>query len=190
MTDVSRETFEPYVELLLKWNQKINLVSKKCTKEEIWDRHICDSAKLFYSIDRDDTLIDIGSGAGFPGIILSIMGINEVTLIESDERKAAFLLQASKISKNKVIILNKRVEELELKCDILTSRAFASVSKILEICKNISVRKKILLLKGEKATEEIDEALKIWSFKYRIYGNGVVEINYDNSDCKPKRRRG
>lgn len=187
MSCVSRGTFLPYIELLLKWNKIINLVSKSCNSDEIWERHICDSAKLFDFIDKDDIVVDIGSGGGFPSVVLSIMGIKEIIAVESDSRKAAFLLQASKISPNKISILNKRVEDIELKCDILTSRAFASVSGILEMCKGIYVRKKLLLLKGEKAQTEIDEALKKWDFEYHI-NNGVVEINYDNSNCKPKRR--
>lgn len=186
--DVSCGTF---LELLLKWNEKINLVSKSNTKEMMWDRHIEDSKSLIDFIDFEDVIVDVGSGAGFPGVVLSICGAKNVILVESDERKAAFLLQASKISGNKIEILNQRVENLELKCDILTSRAFASIDDILNLCHNIEVRKKVLLLKGNSVMMEIEDALKNWHFKYQMHkkNNGwIIELDYDNSDCKPKRR--
>ncbi len=189
--NVSRETFAGYVELLEKWNSKINLVSKD---EDIWHRHILDSAQLFKFIHPDDKILDVGSGAGFPGIILSMIGIKDVTLVESDVRKAAFLLQAAKLSPNKITVLNERIEKLDLTCDILTSRAFASVSDILNFCQNIKIRKNLLLLKGQKLMIEIEEAKNIWNFEYKIHQSAtnnsgwVVEIKYDNSDCKSERR--
>lgn len=189
--NVSRETFLGFLELLEKWNSKINLVSKD---EDIWNRHILDSAQLFKFIHPDDKILDVGSGAGFPGIVLSMMGIKDVTLVESDVRKAAFLLQAAKLSPNKITILNERIEKLDLTCDILTSRAFASVSDILNYCQNIKIRKNLLLLKGQKIMMEIEEAKNVWDFEYKIHqsvtdnSGWVVEIKYDNSDCKSERR--
>lgn len=185
---VSRETFLGYVELLEKWNKKINLVAKE---EDIWRRHILDSAQLFEFIDPKDKIIDVGSGAGFPGVILSLMGAKDVTLIESDVRKSAFLLQAAKLSPNKITVVNERIEKLELECDILTCRAFASIDNILNLCQTIKVGKKLLLLKGQKAMIEIEEAKANWQFESQMQQNDngwVVEIKYDNSDCKPKRR--
>lgn len=189
--DVSRELFKNYIELLFKWNNNINLISKNITINDIWERHIYDCASLLEFIGPNDKVIDVGSGAGFPGIILSLLGIKDVTLIESDSRKAAFLLQASKFCSNKVTILNERVENLPLECDILTSRAFASITNILALCNNIKVKKKCLFLKGKKAIMEIEEAQKEWVFDYRIDKKNegwVVELDYDNIDCKPKRR--
>lgn len=156
--NISRETIElleQYQELVLKWNRTINLVSKESSKE-FWLRHIVDSLQLLkYIDDQDISLIDVGSGAGLPGIVLSIAGIRDVTLIESDERKCTFLLQASKISPNKVTILNKRVEDVYLECDILTCRAFASLEKIFIYTKNIKIKDKYLLLKGENYLQEL-----------------------------------
>lgn len=192
-SDVSREVFKEYIELLFKWNNSINLISKNITIDEIWERHVYDCASLLDFLGPDDKLIDVGSGAGLPGIILSLGGVRNVTLIESDSRKAAFLLQASKICGNKVTVLNERVENLTLECDILTSRAFAPITNILALCNNIKVKKKCLFLKGKKAMIEIEEALGKWDFNYGIYSKNegcVVELDYDNVDCKPKRRRG
>ncbi len=190
--NVSREIFEEYIQIVLKWNNKINLISKNISYDDIWDRHVYDSMSLINFIDSNDKVIDVGSGAGFPGIILSLMGVKDVILIESDSRKAAFLLQASKLSNNKITILNKRVENVEIECDVLTSRACASIDDLLNLCKGIKVQKKCLFLKGKKAIVEIDIASKKWDFEYQIHDKEegcIVELNYDNVDCKPKRRR-
>lgn len=189
--DVPREIFQGYIALLLKWNNSINLISKNITIEELWSRHIYDCLNLLEFIKTTDKIIDVGSGGGFPGIVLALCGVKDITLIESDIRKAAFLLQASNLCGNKVTILNDRVENLDLECDVLTSRAFAPLSNILDLCSNIKVRKKCLFLKGKKAMLEIDKASELWSFNYKMHEQkegSIVELEYDNIDCKPKRR--
>lgn len=178
---VSHETLsalKEYVSILIKWNKKISLISNK-DLENIWERHILDSAQLLKFIESDDHVVDVGSGAGLPGIILSLIGIKHVTLIEADARKAAFLLQASTLSKNRIEILNERVESLSLECDVLTSRGFASVKNTLDLCKHIAIKRKILLLKGAQVTKEIDEAKRFWNFRYDIkpsitHNNGCI----------------
>src|SRR5258706_10017837 len=95
LKNVSRETIgrlEAYHQLLLKWQPKINLVGDP---ENAWERHFLDSAQLIEFLpDRTVKLLDIGSGAGFPGLVLAIMGMQNVHLVESDQRKAAFLKEA------------------------------------------------------------------------------------------------
>jgi 16S rRNA (guanine527-N7)-methyltransferase len=181
---VSHETLlalKEYASILIKWNKKISLISNN-DLDNIWERHILDSLQLLKFIESDDHVVDVGSGAGLPGIILSLIGIKHVTLIESDARKAAFLLQVSTLSKNRIEILNARVENLSLECDILTSRGFASIKNTLDLCKCIGVKKKILLMKGEQAIEEINEAKKLWHFRHDIkpsitHHNGcIVEL--------------
>ena len=102
---VSREALKRIVEferLLLKWNKTINLVSKT-TEDKFWQRHILDSLQLLkYIKGKDIHVIDVGCGAGLPGIVLSIAGIKNVSLVETDSRKVAFLYQAAKISNNNV----------------------------------------------------------------------------------------
>ncbi|MES2214396.1 MAG: 16S rRNA (guanine(527)-N(7))-methyltransferase RsmG [Pseudomonadota bacterium] len=173
--NVPHETFSGYIDLLKKWSQKINLVSAK-DLDNIWERHIIDSAQLMNYLSPKDHIIDVGSGAGLPGIILSILGIERVTLIESDQRKAAFLLQASKLSVNYIDILSVRVESLSLECDILTSRGFASIKNTLDLCKGLKVKKKFLFLKGEQVMKEIEEAQKFWNFEYSITPS-VTSVN-------------
>ncbi len=98
MQNVSRETFlklEQFINLLLKWNKAINLISKSHDMpEDIWNRHILDSAQLAQYIPQDaKTITDFGSGGGFPGLILAILADWQVHLIESDGRKCAFLAE-------------------------------------------------------------------------------------------------
>jgi len=167
---VSRDVFKRYHELLLKWNQTINLVSSNSLDEFI-ERHIIDSLQLLkYLPDKNIEIIDLGSGAGLPGIILSLAGIKKVTLIESDSRKAAFLLQASKLSSEKIEIINDRIENVnDLECDVLTSRALADLDSLLGYNQTILVRDKYLLHKGEFYQKEIDEAKKHWLFNVNVH---------------------
>ncbi|MCC8416830.1 MAG: 16S rRNA (guanine(527)-N(7))-methyltransferase RsmG [Rickettsia endosymbiont of Gnoriste bilineata] len=193
-SSVSREVLEAlekYQSLTLKWNKAINLVSCN-TKNDFWVRHILDSLQLMkYINDQNIHLIDVGSGGGFPGIVLSIAGIKNVTLVESDVRKSVFLLQASKISSNKINVVNQRIESVKLDCDILTSRACAQLDKILAYTKHINVRNKYLLFKGEKYQQEIEIAKKRWSFCHSIYdsetsnNSKILEISniYDKNSC-------
>lgn len=171
-SSISREMINEYKDLLLKWNKTINLISKNDI-DKIQERHFEDSMQLIGFIPNEYvSIIDVGSGAGFPGVILSMMGVNEMTLIESDSRKAAFLAQAIKLSSNSVQILNERVENInDLVCDIITSRAFAGLDTIFNHTKNITVKDKYLLHKGESYQKELDEAAKHWLFNVNIHDN-------------------
>lgn len=175
--NVPRETIEllnQYENLLIKWNKKINLIANS-TINEIWDRHIIDSAQLKTYLHDTDKIIDLGSGGGLPAIILSILGLKEVSLIESDSRKCAFLQQAKLLSPHNISIYNDRVENLELNCDVITARGFANIKKILDITKLIG-KNKLLLLKGEKFEDELKEALIFYDFDYKLY-NSITNSN-------------
>jgi 16S rRNA (guanine527-N7)-methyltransferase len=184
--DVSRETIEAlmrYQRLIIKWNKVINIISQSSV-EDLWERHIIDSLQLLSLINNKNIhLVDVGSGAGFPGLVLSIAGVKKVTLIESDIRKSVFLLQASKISNNIVEILPKRIEMIDYSCDILTSRAFASIDKTFQYTKNIKVKDRYLLLKGENYQEELKKARVNWLFDCIVHDSvtskwgKILEIN-------------
>lgn len=165
--DISYETIEKletFQKLVQKWNKAINLVSE-ADIQNLWKRHILDSLQLTQYIDNKKIhIVDIGSGAGFPGIVLSIAGIAKVTLIEADLRKCIFLEKAAKISDNNVQIINQRIEETEINCDILVCRAFSSLNTIFNCTKNIFIQDKLLLLKGKNYLSEIEEAEKNWLF--------------------------
>lgn len=173
--NVSRETLSQinnFSEMLLKWNAKINLVSKKISSDELWQRHILDSAQLIkYLPGESCRIIDFGSGAGFPPLILAMLGNYNVTAVESDQRKCAFMQEACVKFGLQVKIINSRIEELpELECDVITSRALASVEKLLDYSENILQSKAfMLLLKGQNVAEEINQASIGWKFHHEFF---------------------
>lgn len=170
---MTQKKLEDYIELLLKWNAKINLISKS-TENEIWDRHIEDSIQLNEYLEPNSTIIDFGSGGGLPAIPLAIFGHN-VTMVESDLRKATFLRETNRKLELGAKIENKRAEKLNLNLTngdselIITARAFADLEKILEIGHSFLANHQItnykfLLLKGENVSRETLQASKKWQF--------------------------
>lgn len=168
--NVPRGTIEKYIELLKLWNKKINLVSY-IDEEELINRHILDSLQLISFIRKEDVVFDLGSGAGFPGLMLSYAGVKEVHLVEKITKKASFLVSASSLSENKVIVHNNSIEDIRPEyCDIITSRALASLESIFDLSKNLAKKNtKYILLKGRNVEEELKKALEKWNFKYIIY---------------------
>jgi len=178
--DVSCETYdrlELYVELLKKWNKKINLISQT-TEADVWARHIIDSAQIISAANQRDLgakWLDIGSGAGLPGLVVTILRDSlkcsaEITLVESDTRKCAFLSDICRRLDLKVEVINQRIEALEpLGCDVLISRAFAPLNRLLTLAYPHLLPTSIaFLLKGERATQEIELARKHWLFNCRV----------------------
>jgi len=172
--DVSRETMERlelFASELAKWNQKINLVSP-ATIPELWTRHILDSAQLYPLIDQKTAEIcDIGTGGGFPGLILAILAKEtypdaKVAMMESDKRKCAFLQTISGRLGLKTEVLATRIEKADPQnADIMTSRALASLSQLLSFAhQHLSPDGRALFLKGAKVDAEIEEALASWQF--------------------------
>jgi 16S rRNA (guanine527-N7)-methyltransferase len=163
---VSCETIDKlriYVEVLLKWNKKINLISKN-TIPDVWMRHIVDSAQIIKFLEnRNQSIADIGSGAGLPGVILNILGIENITLVESDERKTSFLREVSRLLGLNLTIINERVENLLIESDIIISRGLSSLNNMLDKTSNIQYYR-ILLPKGKNVELEITNAKKYWEF--------------------------
>ena len=168
--DVSRETLarlKRYAEMLEKWNRRINLVGRG-TIEDLWRRHMLDSAQLLPLIPQDaGSLVDLGSGAGFPGLVLAICGVKNVHLIEADRKKCAFLREIARETDTPVTIHNKRIEEIEsFQADIVTSRALAPLPKLLDMAAPFTKKHSILLfLKGRSADGELTEAAKEWNMR-------------------------
>jgi 16S rRNA (guanine527-N7)-methyltransferase len=168
-TGVSAETLDrlqTYADLLVKWQKKINLVGGK-TLDELWLRHMLDSAQLFPLLPKpDSSIIDFGSGAGFPGLVLAILGSPKVTLVESDGRKCAFLAEAMRATKTgpSVRLENRRIEDIgPFQVDVVTSRALAPLDKLLTLAETFVDEKTVcLFLKGKKADEELTETEKNW----------------------------
>jgi 16S rRNA (guanine527-N7)-methyltransferase len=169
-TGVSRETLarlEAYVELLGAWNRRINLVGPR-TIGDVWRRHILDSAQLFPFVPpKTRMLLDIGSGAGLPGLILAILGVEEVHLIEADQRKCAFLREAARITETAIQIHPLRLEKCRhFSADVITARAFAPLGNLLDqVVGFIDTHSILLVLKGRTVGEELTEAAKAWNMR-------------------------
>jgi 16S rRNA (guanine527-N7)-methyltransferase len=171
--NVSRETLarlEAYVQLLTAWNRRINLVGPR-TLRDVWRRHILDSGQLLAQIPpKARILVDLGSGAGLPGLILAILGVPEVHLIESDGRKCAFLREAARITETPVTLHQKRIADVPgFAADVITARALAPLSDLLDHGARFCVPHSILLfLKGETLSEELTQAAKVWNMSHRL----------------------
>ena len=185
--DVSRETIEKlliYEKLILNAQEKHNLVGKS-TLSQVWLRHFADSAKIFqiiedrYNKSKKDPInfADIGSGAGFPGVVISLMleaknMIVRTVLIDSNKKKSTFLENVKKKMELSYIVLNKRSESVEEKFDIITARAVTSIKKFLDINYNLFKKDSIIiLLKGKTWREEIKESKKKWKFQFNVVKN-------------------
>ena len=126
---VSRETYEKleiFYETLVKWQKSINLVSNSSLKH-IWTRHFLDSAQLYnFTKNVQGNILDMGSGAGFPGIILAMMGNENINVVESDQRKCIFMREVARLTNTNLEIHNCRIEELQfINPDLIVSRALA-----------------------------------------------------------------
>ena len=163
ITHVSRETIErleSYVALLESWQRRINLIGES-TRHDIWRRHLLDCAQLYPLLPEGvERLLDIGSGAGLPGLVLSIMGVPETHLVESNQRKSAFLREASRITGARAVVHNQRIESLEaFPVDVVTARAVAKVDELLDYAAPFIQEGTVcLFLKSRGAKEEVSEA--------------------------------
>ena len=170
-TGVSRETLsrlKAYADLLADWNARHNLVAKS-TLPDLWHRHLLDSAQLAPLIpDIAHTLADLGSGAGFPGLVLAALRPDlKVTLHEATTKKCAFLQAAADRMGLKVEIRNARLEELPAQLfDVVTARALAPLPLLLEYAHRFTGANTVcLFLKGQNVGPELTEASKYWNMK-------------------------
>ncbi len=165
---VSRETADKlraYADLLRKWQPRINLVGP-ATIPDLWRRHFLDSAQILPHLPSGPVL-DLGSGAGFPGLVLAILrgeGSAPIHLAESDGRKGAFLREAARITGAPARILTSRIETLKpFEISAITARALAPVATLLTLAEPfLTQAPKCLFLKGEKLEDELTEAGKDW----------------------------
>ena len=173
--DVSRETIrllERLETLLKKWNPAINLVSPR-TLAEIWTRHVLDSAQILQSVAQaPQHWADLGSGGGFPGLVVGVLAKEQLpdmqlTLVESDKRKAAFLLNAVRDLGLSAVVADQRIESLDpLKADVLSARALAPLETLLSYAeRHLSPAGIALFPKGNRWREEVAQAQQTWSFE-------------------------
>jgi len=170
--NVSRETldiFSVYGETLAKWQSKINLISGK-TIDNVWRRHFLDCAQLHNLLPRETkSILDVGSGAGFPGLVLAVMGAKNVTLVEADLKKCQFLSEVVRRTGKHANIVNCRIEEFDGGYfDVITARALAPMDKLLSyIIPHFGPATKGMFLKGEQVERELTKAKKQWKLKYK-----------------------
>lgn len=169
---VSRETLgrlDIYAETLRAWQPRINLVSNR-SLDDLWCRHFLDSIQLVKWITRDMTVLDLGSGAGFPGLVVSIVTGAAVVLAESDSRKCAFLREVRRLTDAPAEIAEGRIEDLDTTkygpFDIVTARALAPLSELLDFAEG-SVKSDgfCLFLKGARVDDELTDASKVWNMQ-------------------------
>jgi 16S rRNA (guanine527-N7)-methyltransferase len=171
-TGVSRETRDrlaAYADLLARWNRAVNLVGRS-TLSDAWRRHLLDSAQLMPLLPaapagRPRRVADLGSGAGFPGLVLAILGAGDVHLVESDARKAAFLREAARVTGADVRFHVKRAETLPaVEADVVTARAFAPLADLLGYAAPLMRPGGIgLFPKGRGVEGELTLARKAWN---------------------------
>jgi 16S rRNA (guanine527-N7)-methyltransferase len=169
---VSRETLEKleaYVALLREENARQNLVSAS-TVEHLWDRHILDSAQLVrYEPRPGASWIDIGSGAGLPGIVIACLVEGPVTLVEPRRLRAEFLHNAVESLDLNATVLCAKAERVEGTFDVITARAVAPLAKLLKISAHLSTRKTVWALpKGRSAQAELAEARGAWQGSFHL----------------------
>lgn len=188
MFDVSRETverFEIYADLLVRWQKTINLVAPK-TLDDVWHRHFADSAQLWSFIPSNaKSLVDVGSGGGFPGLVLAILAIEKrslnaelgplhVTLVESDTRKAAFLRDVARQTSIAVDIMSTRIESITksgnvVSTDVITSRALAPLSRLFDLVVPLFEPETVALFpKGRNVGQEVEVARSAWTFDFQL----------------------
>ena len=163
---------EIYHDLLISWQKKYNLVGPS-TLKDIWERHFIDSAQLFSLLPeqyRDKPVYDIGSGAGFPGMVLAIMGRRDLVLCESSSKKCAFLEEVKKKTKTNVIIDNIRAESLPSCSAIaITARAVTSLSGLLYLSIPLLTKKGVCIFpKGINWKKELLFAQKRFHIDYKV----------------------
>ena len=176
--NVPRETFldfETFISMLIERNEEINIISKESAKNDvIRDRHIADSAQIIEFVDLNSkNIIDIGSGGGMPGIIISIIIKNmkentKVNLYEKSHHKSSFLRKVSRnLELNTEVIQKNIFEEQNLEAGTIMARAFKPLPIIIELVnRNFKNYKNLILFMGKNGEKILKETLKYWDFEF------------------------
>lgn len=201
-SNVSRETLARlvrYAALLEKWSGAINLVGRR-TLPDLWRRHMLDSAQLMDLLPpppqgRARRLVDLGSGAGFPGLVLAILGAGEVHLVEADRKKVAFLREVARQTGTDVVLHPSRIESLApLAAQVVTARALAPLPRLLDLAApwlrppvqsepntiantpantepngSESVEAIALFLKGREVERELTDSTERWMMRTEVF---------------------
>lgn len=176
-THLQQGLLQKYQSMLFEWSENINLIAAS-TRNDIWNRHIRDCLQICDRIPASSSsVVDVGSGAGLPGIIVAIMKNVPVTLMEKDAKKVAFLhhLKTHLCLKN-VDIIQSRWEESSRRFSIVTARGLAELSSLLGIMNALCDKGgQGVFLKGQQWETELATAQKAWSFDYETQGSMTDE---------------
>jgi len=185
--DFSRGTaskLQKYEKILIDYNKKINLISKS-TEKDIYKRHFIDCAQAIDFLDNNQNLLDLGTGAGFPGVVLKIVSMDfsknlNILLIEKNKKKCVFLNLLKKQLDIDINIINQRYEDFKIieKHSIIT-RAFKNIRETIDLTyKNLSNIENLIMLKGKNYINEIYEAEKKYMFHVKKYRSLTSEDSY------------
>lgn len=171
LSQPSKARLSEFVGLVQKWNPAINVIGKS-TAPKIWERHIIDSAQLFcFAQSHHKVWLDIGSGGGFPGVVLAILAAEvfpdlQFTLVESDRRKAVFLSEAARTLGLAIKVHPLRIEEVApVGADVISARALAPLEQLCQHAqRHLAVGGVCVFPKGETAEAEIEAAKRSWGF--------------------------
>ena len=177
MTPEQTNKLQQYKKLLLKWNEKINLIGKS-TEAELEKRHIQDSLQIIdlvksKLVNPENTIVDFGSGAGLPAMVLAIMledlKNTKIIMCESNSKKCGFLINTiAELGLKNISVQNTRIEDIKnIKANIITARAFSELKNIFELSTNFTMpATQFVLHKGENLEKELFEASKNWEYKH------------------------
>lgn len=170
--DVSRETMERleiYETMLRKWQKTINLVGAR-TLDDVWRRHFLDSGQVCRLMRNVKTVVDIGSGGGFPGLVVAIISGVPVKLVEADNRKAAFLREVSRATSADTQVIAGRAETVSATpADAVTVRAVAPLAKLLNLAEPwIKPGGHCYFLKGAAVEDELTDARQFWDITFDL----------------------
>ncbi len=181
----AKKLLESYMLLIKKWQKAVNLVSNT-EMNSLWERHILDSAQVFFEIPKEARiLVDMGSGGGFPAVVIAILNkvlcgnLLQIVLIESDNKKSIFLKEVSRQLDLNLIVLNERIEGVNnISADVITARALASTDVLIEWGRGFYKKDTIFLfLKGKLVDNEISlipYSCNIDKISSKINNNGCI----------------
>jgi len=183
----SRETsnkLQKYERILIDYNKKINLISKS-TEKDIYNRHFIDCAQVIDLLDDNQDLLDLGTGAGFPGVVLKIVSKDfsknlNIFLVEKSKKKCVFLNFLKKQLDIDISIINQRYEDLKItKKYSIISRAFKNIKETIDLTyKNLRNIENLIMLKGKNHINEINEAKKKYMFHVKKYQSLTSKDSY------------
>tara|TARA_B100001123_G_C15268525_1_gene1009343 strand:+ start:108 stop:722 length:615 start_codon:yes stop_codon:yes gene_type:complete len=168
ITSAKEKKFNKFIYELKNYNKKTNLVGRS-TLTNPWNSHIIDSVQITSFIkNKNSSILDLGTGAGLPGIVLAIMGYKNVSVVDSNNKKINFIKGVQKKLNLNLKVFLSRIEKIEKKSyEYLTSRALAKLNKLFTYSQNLSNKDTVLIfLKGKTVNDEINEAKMNWVFDF------------------------